>query len=105
MVQDALNIFNYRLVINLHRAFTSVSESNMIDGAVFREVDLFASEHSIPKLLKISLFSEIDKKLESLFSQEVLGEVKEDLAIWAHEGLGELGEARRIFLESITEDE
>lgn len=68
----------------------------MVDGTVLSEVDLLTSEHVIAKLLEASLFCKLDKKLQSLLSDEVLGKVEQDLGV-----LGIVLESTAKLLESL----
>jgi hypothetical protein len=58
-----------------------VAKSDVVDGAVFCEVDLLTSEHIIAELLETGLLGELDEKLHRLLGDEVLREVEEDLGI------------------------
>lgn len=68
----------------------------MVDGTVLSEVDLLTSEHVIAKLLEASLFCELNKKLQCLLSDEVLGKVEQDLGV-----LGIVLESTAELLESL----
>jgi hypothetical protein len=69
----------------------------MVDCAVLGEVDLLTSEHVIAELLNAGLLGKLDEKLHCLLSDEVLGEVEQDLGALGIvlEGVAELLEALR----------
>jgi hypothetical protein len=84
-----------------------VPQSRMQYRSILRKVDLLALEHRISELLDLSLFCDLYEKPEGFFSEEVLGEIKEDLAVVGGvvELEGELGEAFGVFLEFFLEHE
>jgi hypothetical protein len=81
VVQDFVDILDDTLAIDLHWLVGGIAEGNMVDSAVLGEVDLVASEHVITELLEARLFCELDKKLQGLLGNEVLGEVEQDLRV------------------------
>lgn len=96
MVKDRIDVLDDALAIDLHLLVGGVAESDMVDGAVLSEVDLLTREHVIAELLEASLFCELDEKLQCLLSDEVLGEVEQDLGV-----LGIVLESTAELLESL----
>lgn len=78
----------------------------MIDGSILGEIDLLAFEHVIAELLDSSFLRKVYQQPESLFGDEVLAEVEEDLGLVGGvvEGTGEFLEAFRIRLEELPQD-
>jgi hypothetical protein len=91
VLEDFVDALDDAVAIDLHLLVGGVAESYMVDCAVLGEVDLLTSEHVIAKLLNAGLLGELDKELHGLLSDEVLGEVEQDL--------GSLG----IVLEGVAE--
>ena len=106
MLQDLVDILDDTLPINLHRLIGHVTQSNMIHGSFLREVDLLSCKHFISQLLHASFFCQLDEQREGVFSDEVLGEVEEDLGFvgCVLEGSGELLKAVRVLFEEFFQD-
>ena len=79
VLENVVDALDNALAVDLHLLVGGVAKSNVVDGAVFCEVDLLTSEHVIAELLETSLLGKLDEELHSLLSDEVLREVEEDL--------------------------
>ena len=79
----------------------------MQDSSVLSEVDLFALEHGISKLLQPSLLCNGHQDLERLLCEEVLREVEQDLGAIRSvvEHVRKFLESGRILLELILQNE
>lgn len=96
VVENAVDALDDALAVDLHLLVGDVAERNMVDGAVLSEVDLLTSKHLITELLEAGLFCELDEQLQRLLSDEVLGEVEENLRV-----LGVILEGAAELLESL----
>lgn len=77
VLEHFVDAFDNALSINLHGLVRGIAESDMVDCALLGEVDLLAGEHVIAELLEASLLRELDKELQGLLGDEVLGEIKQ----------------------------
>ncbi len=79
----------------------------MQHSSVLSEVDFLAGEHVISQLLKIGLFSKLDKFWECFIVQEILAKVEDDLGVVDRilEDMRVLLEALRVVLEVLAEDD
>jgi hypothetical protein len=91
VLENVVDALDNALAVNFHLLVGGVAKSNVVDSAVFCEVDLLTSEHVITELLETSLLGKLDEELHGLLGDEVLREVEEDL--------GTLG----IVLENVAE--
>jgi hypothetical protein len=68
----------------------------VVDGAALCEVDLLALEHVVAELLDLCLLGKLDKEGESLLSDEVLGEIEDNVV-----AIGLVAEDMAEFVEAL----
>lgn len=87
-------------IVNLQHLVGLIAKRDVVDGTVLGKVDLLAGKERVTKFLDLGLLCEVNETRQNFFIHNVLGEVEEDLrAIVVGEGMGELGEAGRVFGE------
>lgn len=106
VLEHRVDFLDDALAVHLHGLVGDIAQSNVVDGTVLGEVDGVPTEHVIAKLLQVSLLGQLDQEAQSVFGEEVLGEVKEDLGVvnGVDESAGELLEALGVLLEVFLED-
>lgn len=106
VLEHRVDFLNDALAVHLHGLVGDIAQSNVVDGTVLGEVDGITTEHVIAKLLQVSLLGQLDQEAQSVFGEEVLGEVKENLGVvnGVDESAGELLEALGVLLEVFLED-
>lgn len=106
VLEDGVDFLDDTLAIDLHGLVGNIAQGDVVDRTVLCEVDGFSLEHSIAKLLQFCLLSEIHKKRKGLISDEVFGEVKQDLRLIRRVGKGtsELLETLGVLFEVFLQD-
>jgi hypothetical protein len=79
VLQDGVNVLNDTLSVNAHWLVGDITESSVVDGAVFGEVDLLTLEHCVSQALYILLLGQLDQTSKDLLVDDVLGEVEKNL--------------------------
>jgi hypothetical protein len=71
----------------------------VVDGTALCEVDLLALEHVVAELLDLCLLGKLDKEGEGLLSDEVLGEIEDNVVAigLVAEDMAELVEALGVW--------
>ena len=107
MLQFLVNTRHNILPIDQNWLIRNISQRGMKHGTILREVDFLALEHLISESLNIGILGNLNQELESLFGQEVLAEIEQDLAFVGSVGecVAELLEAGGVLLEFVFEDE
>jgi hypothetical protein len=102
VLQNAVDLLDHALAVNLHGLVGGVAQSHVVDGAALCEVDLLALEHVVAKLLDLCLLSKLDEEGESLLGDEVLGEIEDNVVAvgLVAEDMAEFVEALRVWRKS-----
>jgi hypothetical protein len=79
VVEHLVDTLDDALAIDAHRLVGRVAKSNVVYRPLLGEVDLLTSKHVIAELLEASLLRELDKELDRLLGDKVLGEVEQGL--------------------------
>jgi hypothetical protein len=79
VLQNTVDLLDHALAVNLHRLVGGVAQSHVVDGAALCEVDLLSLEHVVAELLDLCLLGKLDKEGEGLLSDEVLGEIEDNV--------------------------